>query len=154
MSWASHPLPSLCAQLQHLAASSIDNVWALCSVGTPTDTQTKELYRSVNAGGTWMLVATSNSDAESGVGRLPVSGIVTQLTSVGSDRLLIALDNGALIESTNGGATWAPQGLPANGGVIQLTFKDAQQGWAILSPSDTLYRTSDGGAHWTMAESH
>ncbi len=153
-SWVSHLLPSLCAQLQHLAASSMDNVWALCSAGTPTDTQTKELYHSVDAGGTWALVATSNADAEPGVGRLPVSGIVTQLTSVGSGRLLIALDNGALIESTNGGATWAPQGLPANGGVMQLTFTDAQQGWAILSPNDTLYRTSDGGAHWTMPEHH
>ena len=151
-SWVSHPLPNLCAQLQHLAASSMHKIWALCSAGTPTDTQTKELYQSVNAGSTWVLVATSNSDAESGVGRLPVSGIVTQLTSVGSDRLLIALDNGSVIESTNGGRTWAPQGLPANGSVIQLTFTDAQQGWAILSPNDTLYRTSDGGSHWTLAE--
>ena len=151
-SWASHPLPSLCAQLQHLATSTSHDVWALCSAATPTDTQTKELYHSVDDGRTWLLVATSNSVTEPGVGHLPVSGIVTQLTSVGSDLLLIALDNGTLIESTNGGRTWAPQGLPANGGVVQLTFTDAQQGWAILSPNDTLYRTSDGGAHWTLAE--
>jgi photosystem II stability/assembly factor-like uncharacterized protein len=110
------------------------------------------LYHSLDDGRTWLLVATSNSGTEPGVGHLPVSGIVTQLTSVGSDRLLIALDNGTLIESTNGGRTWAPQGLPTNGGVMQLTFTDAQQGWAILSPNDTLYRTSDGGAHWTLAE--
>jgi photosystem II stability/assembly factor-like uncharacterized protein len=151
-SWASHPLPSLCTQLQHLAASIGHDVWALCSGSTPSDTQTKELYRSVDAGRSWALVATSNSGADSGVGHLPVSGIVTQLTSVGSGRLLIALDNGTLIESTNAGKAWVPQGLPANGGVMQLTFTDAQQGWAILSPNDTLYRTSDGGAHWTLAE--
>jgi photosystem II stability/assembly factor-like uncharacterized protein len=154
VSWVSHPLPSLCAQLQHLAASSRHNVWALCSGATPTDTQTKALYHSVDAGSTWVLVATSNSGVESGAGRLPSSGIVTQLTSVGSDRLLIALDNGSLIESTDGGMTWAPQGLPANRGITQLTFIDARQGWVILSPNDTLYRTSDGGAHWTMAEHH
>ncbi len=150
-SWASHPLPSLCAQLQHLAAWIGQNIWVLCSGDTPSDTQTKELYRSVDAGRSWVLVAASDSDSESGVGHLPVLGIVTQLTSVGSERLLIALDNGTLIESTTGGRTWAPQGLPANGGVMQLTFTDAQQGWAILSPDDTLYRTSDGGAHWILA---
>jgi photosystem II stability/assembly factor-like uncharacterized protein len=44
-----------------------------------------------------------------------------------------------------------PQGLPASGGVEQLTFTDAQHGWAILN--DSLYRTSDGGVHWSMAAS-
>jgi photosystem II stability/assembly factor-like uncharacterized protein len=154
VSWISHPLPGLCAQLQHLAASSRHDVWTLCSGATPSDTQTKELYHSVDAGSTWVLVATSNSGTEPGAGRLPASGVVTQVISVGPGRLLIALDNGTLIESTDGGRTWAPQGLPANGGVIQLTFTDAQHGWAILSPNDTLYRTSDGGAHWTKADNH
>ena len=49
--------------------------------------------------------------------------------------------------------TWMPQGLPASGGVEQLSFTDAQHGWAILLPNDTLYRTSDGGVHWVMTGS-
>jgi photosystem II stability/assembly factor-like uncharacterized protein len=154
VSWISRPLPGLCAQLQHLAASSSRDVWALCSGAAPSDTQTKELYHSANAGSTWVLVASSNSGAEPGIGRLPTLGIVTQLISVGPGRLLMALDNGTMIESTDGGGTWARQGLPANGGVIELTFTDARHGWAIVSPGDTLYRTSDGGVHWAKADSN
>ena len=69
------------------------------------------------------------------------------------DRLLITFDQGPPIASTDGGRTWTPQGLPASGGVEQLTFTDAQHGWAILLPNDALYRTSDGGVHWVPTAS-
>ena len=154
VSWVSHRLPGLCAQVKHVAASSTRDTWALSGAATPSDIQTKELYRSVDAGSTWMLVASSNSPTEPGAGRLPASGIVTQLISVGVGHLLMAFDNGTLIESTDNGRSWAPQGLPASGGVIQLTFTDARDGWAIVSPNDALYRTSDGGAHWATPDRH
>ena len=149
--WGSHPLPPLCDQLQHLTALNAHDVWALCSAATPNDSQTKELYHSVDDGSTWALVATTSPSPAPGVGTLPTSGIVTLLTSVAPDRLLIAFDQGPPIASTDGGRTWMPQGLPASGGVEQLTFTDAQHGWAIHN--DTLYRTSDGGLHWSMAAS-
>ncbi len=153
LSWESHPLPPLCNQLQHLTALNANDVWALCSAATPMDTQSKELYHSVNDGRTWVLVATTSPSPAPGVGSLPTAGIVTLLTSVAPDRLLIAFDQGPPIASTDGGTTWMPQGLPASGGVEQLTFTDSQHGWAILLPNDTLYRTSDGGVHWSMASS-
>ncbi len=147
LSWESHPLPPLCDQLQHLTALNVHDVWALCSAATPNDSQTKELYHSVDDGSTWVLVATTSPSPAPGVGTLPISGIVTLLTSVAPDRLLIAFDQGPPIASTDGGRTWMPQGLPASGGNEQLTFTDAQHGWAILN--DALYRTSDGGVHWS-----
>jgi photosystem II stability/assembly factor-like uncharacterized protein len=150
-SWSSHALPPLCSQLQHFTALSKHDLWVLCAGATPTDVQTKELYHSVDIGNTWTLVATSNAGAAPGVGTLPTSGIVTLLTSVAPDRLLIAVDRGPVITSTDGGKTWIPQGLPADGGVEQLTFADAQHGWAVLFPKNTLYRTSDGGEHWVAA---
>jgi photosystem II stability/assembly factor-like uncharacterized protein len=151
LSWESHPLPPLCDQLQHLTALNVHDVWALCSAATPNDSQTKELYHSVDGGNTWVLVATTSPSPAPAVGLLPTSGIVTLLTSVAPDRLLIAFDQGPPVASTDGGRTWMPQGLPASGGVEQLTFTDAQHGWAILN--DSLYRTSDGGVHWSMAAS-
>ena len=150
-SWVSHALPSLCSQLQHFSALSRHDLWVLCTAATPSDVQTKELYHSTNDGKTWKLVATSNAGATAGVGTLPTSGIVTLLTSVAPDRLLIAVDHGPLITSTDGGKTWTTQGLPTPGGVEQLTFTDAQHGWAVLFPLDTLYRTTDGGVHWVAA---
>jgi len=153
LSWESHPLPALCDQLQHLTALNAHDVWVLCSAATPNDSQTKELYHSVDDGSTWILVATTSPGAAPGVGMLPTSGIVTLLTSVAPDRLLIAFDQGPPIASTDGGRTWMPQGLPASGGVEQLTFTDAQHGWALF-PNDALYRTSDGGVHWSIVASH
>ena len=153
LSWKSHPLPSLCDQLQHLTALNKQDVWALCAGPAPSHSQEKELYHSVDDGRTWVLVATTSPSPAPGVGTLPTLGIVTLLTSVAPDRLLISFNQGPPIASTDGGKTWMPQGLPAAGGVEQLTFTDAQHGWAILLPDDTLYRTSDGGVHWVTAAS-
>jgi len=153
LSWASHPLPPLCDQLQHLTALNVHSVWALCSAATPNDSQSKELYHSVDDGSTWALVSTTSPTLVPDVGTLPISGIVTLLNAVAPDRLLIGFDQGPPIASTDGGRTWAPQGLPTSGRVGQLTFTDAQHGWAILLANDALYRTSDGGAHWSMAAS-
>jgi photosystem II stability/assembly factor-like uncharacterized protein len=125
-------------------------LWALCAGPAPSHSQEKELYHSVDDGRTWVIVATTGPSAAPGVGALPTLGIVTLLTSVAPDRLLIAFDQGPPIASTDGGKTWMPQGLPATGGVKQLSFTDARNGWAILFPDDALYRTSDGGAHWSQ----
>jgi len=151
VSWITHPLPSLCAQLDHVTALSRHDVWVLCTGPAPSESQAKELFHSVDTGRTWVLTAASN--AAPGVGTLPTLGIVTMVTSVAPARLWIALDEGPLLASTDGGRTWAPQGLPADGGVGQLTFTDALHGFAVTGPHDALYRTSDGGAHWAKAGS-
>jgi photosystem II stability/assembly factor-like uncharacterized protein len=151
-SWVRHPLPQLCRQLQHLTALSEHAVWVVCAGPAPGHSQPKELFHSVDDGKTWALVATSVPGPAPGLGALPASGIVTLLTSVSPDRLVIAFDQGNPIASTDGGHTWKPQGLPASG-VAQLSFTDAQHGWAVLSPDDALYRTSDGGRQWSRASS-
>ena len=152
-SWVSYPLPALCNQLQHLTALSGNEVWVVCAGPAPSYSQPKELFRSVNDGKSWILVATSTPSPAPGIGALPAQGIVTLVTSVTPDRLLIAFNEGNPIASTDGGKTWKPQGLPSSGGVEQLSFTDSQHGWAVLYPNDTLYRTVDGGAHWSEAAS-
>lgn len=132
LSWKSHQLPPLCDQLQHVTALSTHDVWALSAGPAPSHSEEKELYHSADDGRTWVLVATTSPSPALGVGTVPTLGIVTLLTSVAPDRLLIAFNEGAPIASTDGGKTWKLQGLPASGGVDQLTFTDAQHGWAIL----------------------
>jgi photosystem II stability/assembly factor-like uncharacterized protein len=151
VTWDRHALPAPCSELLRLTAFRAHDLWALCSGPAPGRSQSKELYHSGDGGRTWTLAATSGPATMPGVGTLPDQGIVTLLTSVSPDRLIIALDEGPPIASTDGGRTWAPQGLPASGGVEQLSFTDAQHGWAVLSPDDALYRTSDGGVQWTRA---
>jgi photosystem II stability/assembly factor-like uncharacterized protein len=152
-SWASYPLPSLCDQLQHLTALSEDEVWVVCAGPAPSHSQPKEMFHSVNDGKSWVLVATSTPSPAPDIGVLPASGIVTMVTFVTPDRLLIAFNEGSPIASTDEGRTWKPQGLPSSGGVKQLSFTDSRHGWAVLYPNDTLYRTTDGGVHWTGAGS-
>jgi photosystem II stability/assembly factor-like uncharacterized protein len=139
--------------LQHLTALSEHAVWVVCAGPAPGHSQPKELFHSVDDGKRWALVAaTSFPSPAPGLGALPASGIVTLLTSVSPDRLVIAFDQGSPIASTDGGHTWKPQGLPASG-TAQLSFTDAQHGWAVLYPENALYRTSDGGLEWTRASS-
>jgi photosystem II stability/assembly factor-like uncharacterized protein len=147
-SWVSSRLPALCGQLQQLTATTGSNVWVLCASAAPSDAQTKQLYRSVDAGTTWVLVATSEARAAPDIGTLPASGIVTLMTSVAPDHLWITLDDGRLLASSNGGSSWVLQVLPSSGGVEQLIFLDSRQGWAIQTPHETVSRTSDGGLHW------
>ena len=52
-----------------------------------------------------------------------------------------------LFVTQDGGTTWQPGPLlPQSSGLV--TFTDMQHGWAIVDNGTTLYRTSDGGAHW------
>jgi len=150
-SWVSYPLPSLCDQLQHLTALSENQVWVLCAGPAPSHSQPKELFHSVDDGRTWVLVATSAPSPAPGIGALPAQRIVTLVTIVFPNRLLIAFNQGDPIASTNGGKTWTPQGLPGSGGVKQLSFTDSQHGWAVLYPNNALLRTTDGGLHWSEA---
>ncbi|MEA2667518.1 MAG: Photosynthesis system assembly factor, partial [Chloroflexota bacterium] len=58
----------------------------------------------------------------------------------------------AVARTTDGGKTWmvfSDKNAPA---ILQMTFTDADHGWAmaIRGPNNTnnLLRTTDGGAHW------
>ena len=112
-SWASYPLPSLCNELQHLTALSEHKLWVVCAGPAPGHSQPKELFHSVNDGKTWVLVATSSPTRHRVREFCRTSGIVTLVTSVSPDRLLIAFNQGNPIASTDGGKTWEPQGLPS-----------------------------------------
>jgi len=62
-----------------------------------------------------------------------------------------------LYVTADGGARWrhvALRGLPRFGWIGQIVFTSSRIGWAVMPvgrPSRTLFRTTDGGKHWTPA---
>lgn len=126
-----------------LSPTSSTNLWAVCPTGTEA-----RAARSVDGGATFAELAT------------PVMSNGAELGAASADVAVLSPNNatGSLLRTTDGGTTWtAVTGLPA--GVTSwnwIGFTDAQVGAALVetgsSPSPAtvaLWRTSDGGAHWT-----
>jgi photosystem II stability/assembly factor-like uncharacterized protein len=71
-------------------------------------------------------------------------------------RTWVILDGSRIARTTDGGATWVvlAGGLPANAQVGAVDFEDATNGWAEVviasaHPTLAMFRTTDGGTHWT-----
>lgn len=63
---------------------------------------------------------------------------------------------GLVLASTDGGATWTRQRLPAGLSPFRVAFADARHGWLLavnVDPTggDRVLSTSDGGAHWRVS---
>ncbi len=67
-----------------------------------------------------------------------------------------------LLTTTDGGTTWRQAGQPGTGFVLLIAFVDPSNlfalvtppGWTKLSPNGfELYRSTDGGASWTLVQS-
>jgi photosystem II stability/assembly factor-like uncharacterized protein len=64
--------------------------------------------------------------------------------------------DGAILHTTDGGASWAPQQSELSGELVGVDFLDASTGWAISDEQDSgdtgaplsLEHTTDGGATW------
>jgi photosystem II stability/assembly factor-like uncharacterized protein len=123
------------------------------------------VYRTVDDGVTWQTMTPSLLSSN------PVLfSHVLGVTSYGTDRvwLLVSADAGfgtQLVYTWNGGSSWnlTPSvsdqgGLPSflPGGAVSAVpdFVTADDGWDLASSGqagiDDLYRTSDGGTHWTF----
>lgn len=68
----------------------------------------------------------------------------------------VAQSGPAVARTTDGGKTWQvfkPKDAPT---ILQMTFTDADHGWAlaVTGPTNTniLLRTTDGGAHWHQVQ--
>jgi photosystem II stability/assembly factor-like uncharacterized protein len=65
-------------------------------------------------------------------------------------------DEGLVLASADGGATWKRQRLPAGLTPYRVAFGDSRHGWLLASRSDhsggyRILSTSDGGAHWRVS---
>ena len=61
-------------------------------------------------------------------------------------------DNGTILVTSNGGATWTGQASGTANLLWSVTFTDASHGWAV-GANGTILATSNGGATWTAQSS-
>lgn len=109
-------------------------------------------YILADNGGT-TEVYTSNSGSAAGL-----TNIGANLTSLGLTSSAIASanvryvggDNGVWLKTSNGGTSWTLNVLPVAEDIIQMFFKDDNNG-LLLTDGGRMYKTSNGGTTWTAA---
>ena len=59
-------------------------------------------------------------------------------------------DNGSILATTNGGATWAPQASTSGTTLRSVAFSDATHGWAAGDDGTggVILATTNGGSSW------
>lgn len=122
-------------QVVDIAVADVRGLWALAN-------RQPYVLHTHDYGATWQQES------------LPAHGRLTALAAVDRDHAWIA-DDGAVLRTTNGGATWlrlrADPDLVARGlfDLRDLAFVDAQNGWTITARA-LIAHTSDGGETWQI----
>jgi len=157
------PAPAL-VWLDSLQMVSARDGWALAWTSNPAGPSPAALIpvRTTDGGRTWTVV----TPAQARPLLIPMhSSTILQAVSAGRAWLAVTLSRPsrpALIEvfgTANGGGTWtASAPFRAPGSSQSLDFSDATHGWllqdlgaAMGNNPVRLYRTSDGGRHWSLA---
>jgi photosystem II stability/assembly factor-like uncharacterized protein len=100
----------------------------------------KNIYKTVNSGGTWNLLN---------------SGITTSLNSIYFvDSLLgyAAGESGIVLKTTDAGITWTPKSTGSDSFLNQIKFFNANNG-IVVGNAGKIYLTNDGGDSWTSEDS-
>lgn len=131
-----------CTFDDRMAARSDGTVWVVCGGEPGAGQQRKQIMMSADGGAHWTALADP-----------PSSGYVGQLALSSAATAWLATTRGPLYETHDGGRTWsATAGVVgdqvggAGSGAIDVSFSDANHGWAATS--DQIFRTTDGGQHW------
>lgn len=90
----------------------------------------------------------------------PGAGWLPQPSATGADLRDVALvglrgwavgANGAIIATSDGGASWSPQASDYSGWLFGVAFPDDSHGWAVGGAyGATILGTSDGGDSWSV----
>ena len=128
---------------------SLSNLWALGGTKVPaTNNPTKNvyqmdwnLYNSTNGGKSWNEFATNWQS---------IGGIDFLSTQEG-----YVWAGNYLYHTSNGGHSFVRYTLPstlANQGILSMAFAPGGNGWALGNSQYPIYRTSDGGRTWQLAQ--
>jgi photosystem II stability/assembly factor-like uncharacterized protein len=107
------------------------------------------VFHTVDAGLTWRVVDGEDSAARH------VNGRVLHFT--GASTGWLAGKHGALLRTSDGGATWARVPVPGQTNTEHApdfwggTWPDAAHGW-LVGEYGTILRTADGGDTWTLVD--
>ena len=127
-------------------------VWLACAGEPSTGFQGKALYRSTDAGTTWIAVEDCLPMPAGCPWPGGMSGYLVALASPSATSVWMGLARGGLVGTLDGGHTWLQP--PVGGGdlgVSHIEFTDPQHGWAIVERG--LWRTTDGGRTWARTPS-
>jgi len=92
-------------------------------------------------------VITRTSDGGKSWGEdFPITGGVGALASNGIGTLFIGQANGVLAKTSDRGITFEYQNF--HGNILSIAFHDSIHGF-VMTSSDSVYQTTDGGNHWT-----
>jgi photosystem II stability/assembly factor-like uncharacterized protein len=132
-----------------IAFGDVSHGWAVRrGIGSPTAT----LLATVDSGRSWAWQRTAPRG-----GRL-IGVTATDANHVWAVGYQSAKGPGPsgrslVIASTDGGATWTRQQLPAAAAPSSVAFADARRGWILDEYANRVYATADGGTHWRAAYS-
>jgi photosystem II stability/assembly factor-like uncharacterized protein len=86
---------------------------------------------------------------------LPQGNTLRSIFFLNDDTGFLSGQDGAFLKTEDGGRTWSVSKLPGGGTGMELAFKDAHTGLAIVKewspdpiPQLNMYRTGDGGLTW------
>ncbi len=135
----------------------VSGLWLVCgAVTSPHEAgQPKVVYRSFDGGRHWVLEASTGfTDQAAGpVGRLPLSGWVSQLATINSTQAWLGIAGLGVIVTWDSGATWSPvEGIPAlqPANDVGVTFNSGVLGWAIVFRQG-VWRTDDA-LRWQLMD--
>lgn len=155
--------------LQSLQMTSVRDGWAVSWASNPASSSVSPrllLTRTSDGGHTWMdvtpagarsMLATSNaSELLDAVDGERAYFVVIESTGESAS----AVNTTVLFATSDAGRTWAESApLRTTARVVSLSFADAGHGWLLMTEGAAMgrnpvqvYRTKDGGRHWSPAD--
>jgi len=83
----------------------------------------------------------------------PQANTLRSIAFTDQDNGIAVGDGGAIVRTTNGGASWISLPLATFSGLLSVSFPTALTGYAA-GLYGTVLKTTDGGATWTMMTSN
>ena len=126
------------ATLKAVKYASEDVIYAVG--GFTTGAAAPLVLKSVDGGANWVELTVGLSGI----------GMLNDLAVAGEDSLWAVGNDGKIIHTNNGGATWTAQTSNNINHLLGVFFLDAQRGW-LAGGTGTIMKTTNGGQTWSVS---